>query len=325
VRDHAHIGETDAPKQPEQLPSDPGVGHRRIEDLGDPTRQGRVWCVHHGLIGVEVKGQHEAVATDDRVQRAAPADEQGRGPQAAGLHGPDRRRHAEDGRPRRGREQHEPGRSRLGQGEPDTHSRFYFVRHAGNGTASTDVTTTFTVNVPDGTYTPSVRLNGRDFKILATGYDLERQRLVYSTSEIYTHMQAGDRHLALLHGRKGESGETVPRYASEPHVDVLEGSVDSSWDADRGDLRSATSTTDPRECSSAAAAARRSSCCSPDSDTASTFWRVDTDRGPALGSESARAAEAPGRASAPPWRSERLPGVGPDDRGSSMRPYGHGP
>ena len=39
---------------------------------------------------------------------------------------------------------------------PDTRSRFYFVRHAGNGTAATDDTTTFSVSVPDGTYTASV-------------------------------------------------------------------------------------------------------------------------------------------------------------------------
>ena len=56
-----------------------------------------------------------------------------------------------------------------------------------------------------------MRVNGRDFKILPAGYDLERQRLVYSTSEIYTHMRAGSSDVALLHGRRGESGETVLR------------------------------------------------------------------------------------------------------------------
>jgi hypothetical protein len=34
---------------------------------------------------------------------------------------------------------------------PDSQSRFYFVRHAENGTAATDGSTSFTVNVPDGT------------------------------------------------------------------------------------------------------------------------------------------------------------------------------
>jgi beta-galactosidase len=165
---------------------------------------------------------------------------------------------------------------------PDTHSRFFFVRHAGNGTASTDDTTTFTVNVPDGTYTPSVRVNGRDFKILAAGYDLERQRLVYSTSEIYTHMQAGDRDVALLHGRKGESGETVLRYASKPHVDVLEGSVDSSWDADRGDLHLSYVHDGLARVRISGGGRPPLELLLADSDTASTFWRVDTNRGPVL-------------------------------------------
>ena len=52
-----------------------------------------------------------------RVQRAAPADREGPGPQAAGLHGRDGARPAEDRRPGRGGEL-EPGDPRLGQGEP---------------------------------------------------------------------------------------------------------------------------------------------------------------------------------------------------------------
>ena len=120
---------------------------------------------------------------------------------------------------------------------PDTRSRFDSVRHAGNGTAATDDTTSFTVDVPDGVYTASVRVDGHDFKILPAGYDLERQRLVYSTSEIYTHMRAGDRDVALLHGRRGEAGETVLRYAREPRVKVVAGDVEAAFDPARGDLR----------------------------------------------------------------------------------------
>lgn len=119
---------------------------------------------------------------------------------------------------------------------PDTRSRFYFVRHE-DSTAATDDATTFTVAVPDGVYTPSVRVAGRDFKVLAAGYDLERQRLVYSTSEIMAHTDLGDRDVALLHGRAGEPGETVLRYRTRPRVEVLAGNVTSTWDAARGDLR----------------------------------------------------------------------------------------
>jgi beta-galactosidase GanA len=171
---------------------------------------------------------------------------------------------------------------------PDTGARFYFVRHAGNGTAATDDSTAFTVDVPDGSYTvpqqagTAVRVNGRDFKILAAGYDLERQRLVYSTSEIYTHTRAGGTDVALLHGRRGEAGETVLRYAGQPRVDVLAGAVTSTWDAARGDLRL-------NYVHDGLARVRISGGGRPpmllllaDDDTASTFWRVDTDRGPLL-------------------------------------------
>ncbi|MEN3360391.1 MAG: hypothetical protein V7637_4373 [Mycobacteriales bacterium] len=165
---------------------------------------------------------------------------------------------------------------------PDTGATFYFVRHAGAGTATTDDSTQFTVDGSDGTYTVPVRVNGRDFKILTAGYNLERQRLVYSTSEIYTHMQAGPVDVALLHGRTGEDGETVLRYASQPRVDVLAGTVASTWDSARGDLRL-------NYVHGGLARVRISGGGRPplvlllaDDATASTFWRVDTDRGPVL-------------------------------------------
>ena len=165
---------------------------------------------------------------------------------------------------------------------PDTRSRFYFVRHAGNGTAATDDTTTFSVSVPDGTYTASVRVNGRDFKILPAGYDLERQRLVYSTSEIYTHMRAGSSDVALLHGRRGESGETVLRYRSRPHVKVLAGDVSVAWDGARGDLRLSYVHDGLARVSISGGGRPRLTLLLADSDTASTFWRVSTARGPVL-------------------------------------------
>ena len=165
---------------------------------------------------------------------------------------------------------------------PDTGSRFYFVRHAGNGTAATDDTTTFTVSVPDGTYTATVRVNGRDFKILPAGYDLERQRLVYSTSEIYTHMRAGSSDVALLHGRRGQSGETVLRYRSRPHVKVLAGDVGVAWDGARGDLRLSYAHEGLARVSISGGGRPRLTLLLADSDTASTFWRVATSRGPVL-------------------------------------------
>jgi beta-galactosidase GanA len=165
---------------------------------------------------------------------------------------------------------------------PDTRSRFYFVRHAGNGTAATDDATTFTIDVPDGTYTASVRVNGRDFKILPAGYDLERQRLVYSTSEIYTSAEAGDRDVALLHGRRAETGETVLRYARKPRVKVLAGDVSVAWDAARGDLRLGYVHDGLARVVISGGGRPPLTLLLADSDTASGFWRVDTARGPLL-------------------------------------------
>jgi beta-galactosidase GanA len=162
---------------------------------------------------------------------------------------------------------------------PDTNATFYFVRHAGNGTADTDDSTTFAVDVPDGVYTvprqpgAALRINGRDFKILTAGYTMDRQRLVYSTSEIMTHARLGDHDVALLHGRAGEGGETVLRYASEPRVEVLSGAVTTAWDATRGDLRLNYTHAGLARVRVSGGGRAPLDLLLADSDTASTFWR----------------------------------------------------
>ncbi|HEV2779938.1 MAG TPA: beta-galactosidase [Actinophytocola sp.] len=83
----------------------------------------------------------------------------------------------------------------------------------------------------------AITLAGRDSKTLVAGYRLGAHRLQYATSEIMTHARIGDRDVALLYGRAGQAGETVLRYPAEPRVTVLSGSVQSTWDAGRGDLR----------------------------------------------------------------------------------------
>jgi beta-galactosidase GanA len=82
----------------------------------------------------------------------------------------------------------------------------------------------------------NITVNGRDAKLLIAGYDMDGQRLQYSTSELMTHAHIGDRDV-LFYGRQGEDGETVLRYAEQPKVTVLAGTVTSTWDASRGDLR----------------------------------------------------------------------------------------
>ncbi|MET7781978.1 beta-galactosidase [Streptomyces sp. NPDC005388] len=124
---------------------------------------------------------------------------------------------------------------------PDDGTQFLTVRHADTRVKDTD-TTTFSLSGRDGDYPRvpqqgAVTVAGRDAKLLVAGYDLGRQRLVYSTSEIMTHARIGADDVALLYGTRGETGETVLRYPSKPKVAVLDGKADVTWDAERGDLR----------------------------------------------------------------------------------------
>ncbi|QBE65474.1 beta-galactosidase [Pseudoduganella lutea] len=101
----------------------------------------------------------------------------------------------------------------------------------------TDDSFTFDLATKDGSYQVPLRLNGQDAKMLLAAYPLERQHLVYSTSELQTHFNNGERDIALLHGRDGEAGETVLRFTGAPKVEVLAGKVASSFDAAKGDLK----------------------------------------------------------------------------------------
>lgn len=99
----------------------------------------------------------------------------------------------------------------------------------------------FTLATRDGRYripqSGQLTLTGQDAKLLLASYALERQHLVYSTSELQAQARQGARDLALLYGRDGDDGETVLRYAAQPTVTVLSGQVQTTWDAERGDLR----------------------------------------------------------------------------------------
>jgi beta-galactosidase GanA len=162
-----------------------------------------------------------------------------------------------------------------------TRARFYFVRHADSTAASNDVTP-LAIDVPDGSYATTTRVNGRDFKILAAGYDLQRQRLVYSTSEILTHVALGDRDVAVLHGRAGEPGETLLRYSAQPAVRVLAGDIKSAWDAKRGDLRLDYVHAGLSRVSISGGGRPALELLLADGEAASSFWRVESNAGPLL-------------------------------------------
>lgn len=102
---------------------------------------------------------------------------------------------------------------------------------------TTDDSFSFGLATRDGRYTIASTLNGQDGKMLLASYDLERQHLVYSTSELQAHLRDGAGDILLLQGRSGERGETVLRYASAPKVEVLAGQVSTSFDVAHGDLK----------------------------------------------------------------------------------------
>jgi beta-galactosidase GanA len=122
---------------------------------------------------------------------------------------------------------------------PDNGAHLIVAVHSPSNALSND-SFRFTIDTADGHYTiprtGPLRINGQDSKLLLAAYDLGRQRLVYSTSQLQTVLSRDDRDIALLYGRPGEDGETVLRYRSEPEVRVLQGEVASHYEAATGDL-----------------------------------------------------------------------------------------
>ncbi|MEO7495041.1 MAG: beta-galactosidase [Massilia sp.] len=168
---------------------------------------------------------------------------------------------------------------------PDTKARLLFAIHNPSD-ATTEEPFSFKLTTRDGSYTipqqGKLALNGHDAKLLLADYALNRQHLVYTTSDTQTHFQQGARDLALLYGRAGEDGETVLRYAKAPKVEVIEGKVASSYDAKRGDLRL-------NYVHSGLAAVRITPATGAplllllaDDDTGRAMWKLDTAQGPVL-------------------------------------------
>lgn len=124
--------------------------------------------------------------------------------------------------------------------DPVTRTHILIAMHDPSN-ATTDDAFRFSLALEDRSYTipqdGTLRISGQDAKLLVADYELQRQRLVYSTSELQTHLRSGDLDIALIHGRAGEDGETVLRYESEPSVELLDGAVRSTFDAASRDLR----------------------------------------------------------------------------------------
>lgn len=83
-----------------------------------------------------------------------------------------------------------------------------------------------------------LQLHGRDANMVIADYAFNGQKLLYSTSELFTKMPVENGTLLVLNGAKGDDGETVLQYDSEPQVATLDGTaVESNWDAGKKMLR----------------------------------------------------------------------------------------
>jgi beta-galactosidase GanA len=160
---------------------------------------------------------------------------------------------------------------------PDTGTNFYFAVH-NPSSATGDDRFTFPIDTADGSYQVSSRLDGQDAKTLVADYDLEGHHLVYSTSEIETHLPG----VALLYGRDGEDGETVLRYDTQPTVEVLAGTASSAYDPATGDLRLTYTHNGLISVRITAPGRPPLTLLLADQTTADTFWRVDSAAGPVL-------------------------------------------
>ncbi|MGI5228121.1 glycoside hydrolase family 35 protein [Actinoallomurus sp. CA-142502] len=178
--------------------------------------------------------------------------------------------------------------------DPNTGTRFYVVRHA-DSTSTADDRTHLALDLGAVGRYPSVpsapgtdlTLAGRDSKLLVAAYRFGGQELVYSTSELMTQgtfaqpSGTGEQNIAVLYGRHGQDGETVLRYASQPKVTVLSGSVRASWDAGRHDLR-LDYEHDGLARVLVHGGTRDLLLLIGDDQAAGSFWRVDTSAGPIL-------------------------------------------
>ncbi len=133
---------------------------------------------------------------------------------------------------------------------PGRHTLQIVVSGQQNPASSADTVVVDAINVPTASaladFFPaipqqsgtSISLDGRDARLLTANYSFGGgEHLVYSTSELTTQATVGGQATALFDDPAGTDGETVFQYSSQPSVTVLSGSVQSTWDSARNQIR----------------------------------------------------------------------------------------
>src|SRR3954454_1436548 len=166
---------------------------------------------------------------------------------------------------------------------PGTPTHVYLPRHTAQ--SSSDLKFTLPISTSDGDYTipqqGQIELKGEDMKALLADYSFDSQHLVYSTADLMTHAALDGTDVLVVQGRKGQTGETVLRYADQPDVTVLSGDgITSSWDAAKGDLRIDYPINGFAQVE--IGGAHPLLLMIADDDAVSTLWREDTTSGPVI-------------------------------------------
>jgi beta-galactosidase GanA len=174
-----------------------------------------------------------------------------------------------------------PAIAPLVRANPDTGTSFVLVRHADRA-ATTDDSATLDCALPDGRARVAVRVVGRDAKILVAGYDLDGQRLVWSSSELMTHAAVAGTDLAIVYGTEGTAGATVLAYRARPRVHVIDGSVTSAYDPATGQLRLDYVHTGVARVRIDGAGRPPLLLIAASDAGAAEFWRLDTTAGPVV-------------------------------------------
>jgi beta-galactosidase GanA len=107
---------------------------------------------------------------------------------------------------------------------PDTGSHVYVLRND----SAEEVTST----LPGTGIDAPVTVQARDARLLATGLELGRRRLAYSTVQPMLCLTAGRQDIALFAGRRGDMGEVALECPSEPTPTRLD--PEPAWSYDSG-------------------------------------------------------------------------------------------
>jgi beta-galactosidase GanA len=175
---------------------------------------------------------------------------------------------------------------------PGSHTLTITVSGQQNPASSADTVVIDAINVPSAAqqagYYPvvpqqgSLTLQGREADMLLANYSFDGQQLMYSTSQLMTQQDIGGQAVALLYGDSGTDGETVLRYTSQPTVHVLSGTVQSTWDPTRGDLRLDYTHQGLAEVQISGGGTTPLLLLIADTNTAEGFWPETTQAGPVL-------------------------------------------